>query len=145
MGVQTRPAGHPGTVAGGMLMTVVVAEPSSKSIVMVLFAVRIMVQEEVAIESQPVQDARCEPTCGKEFRTTVAPEDNDKLQEDPPVPQTIPTGDDVAVPSPLPCLTTEIVYREGALPPPPPPPGEPPLEELLLLLLDAWATLKEIV
>ena len=101
--MQTRPAGHPGTVAGGMLMTVVVAEPSSKSIVMILFAVRIMVQEEVAIESQPVHEIRCEPDCGTVFRIMLEFATNDEVQM---VPQFMPAGVDVAAPCPVPCLVT---------------------------------------
>ena len=76
IGVQMRPAGQPGTVAGvhvrpagqleratgAVLVMVVVADPRPKLTVTVSLPVRATVQEEVAMEVQPVHEVRWEPS-----------------------------------------------------------------------------------
>jgi hypothetical protein len=61
-GVQMRPGGQLERDTGAVLVMVVVADPRLKLTVMVLAVERRMVQEEVAMEVQPVHEVRWEPS-----------------------------------------------------------------------------------
>lgn len=64
---------HPLFPVVGVLVTIVVADPGPKLTVTVSLPVRATVQEEVAMEVQPVHEVRWEPSLGRAFKMTVEP------------------------------------------------------------------------